>query len=708
MRAGYRSFSAESVSSYREGPGFATALAVTPADARARHADLAATIRKHDHRYYSEDRPIISDLEYDQLYRQLVELEREFPEFVTPDSPTQRIGATPRVELRPAAHVAPMTSLDNTYSREELGQFLARVARGLPADARPVFSVEPKLDGASIELLYRGGRLTQGITRGDGEIGEDVTESVRTIRSLPLTIPYLKDLTLRAEVLIYRRDLAALNAERILAGEAPFANARNLASGSLRLLDPRLVAERRLRVLVWQVLERDFAPNHYEALKALAPLGIPSHGLTALAADFDEVMVAIDAIERQKALLSYELDGAVIKVNSYAEQDILGRTAKFPRWAIAYKFKAERAYTRVLGISVQVGRTGVLTPVADLEPVQLAGTTVARASLHNQDQVARLDVRIGDLVGVEKAGEIIPQVLDVDLTQRPSSAEPFELPSACPRCGAAAERPPGEVQSRCINPDCPAKLEGSILYFSRRFAMDIDHLGVELIQKLCSLGLVRSIPDLYSLTLEDLLKVERMAEKGSNNVLRAISESRSRPFDRLLIGLGIEHIGQVISKQLAQKVRSIRELLDLHPESLTAELLDVPGIGPKMVQSLASFLADPRNRQNLERLSELGVSVPTPEIAKSRGSTGPLLGKSFCVTGVLSRSRDEIHREIEAAGGEVHTQVKKGTTYLLAGEKVGKSKLTSAEKHGTLVIDEAELRLLLEAPPDAAPDAEPT
>lgn len=673
---------------------------MTSADARARHADLASTISEHDRRYYIEDSPTISDEEYDALYRQLVDLEREFPELITADSPSQRIGGAPRLELRPATHVAPMTSLDNTYSREELGQFLGRVARGLRADARPVFSVEPKLDGASIELLYRQGRLVQGITRGDGETGEDVTESVRTIRNLPLTIPYLSDLTLRAEVLIYRRDLEALNEQRVLASEPPFANARNLSSGSLRLLDPKLVAERRLRVLIWQVLERDFAPNHFDALKALERLGLPSHRLTTLASDFDEVMRAIDAIEQKRPELDYELDGAVIKVNSYGEQDILGRTAKFPRWAIAYKFKAERAYTRVLGISVQVGRTGVLTPVADLEPVQLAGTTVARASLHNQDQVARLDIRIGDVVGLEKAGEIIPQITHVKLDERPSSAVPFELPRSCPRCAAPAERPDGEVQIRCTNPDCPAKLEGSVLYFSRRFAMDIDHLGVELIQKLCSLGHVRSLPDLYELTQEDLLKVERMAEKGSNNVILSIEASRSRSFERLLIGLGIEHIGQVIAKQLAHKVRSIDELLALHPDSLTSELLGVPGIGPKMVQSLASFLADPRNRHSLERLSELKVSVPFVARAGGPAPAGPLAGRSFCVTGVLSRSRDEIHREIEAAGGEIHTQVKKGTTYLVAGEKVGNSKLASAKKHGTQVIDEAELeRLRVEPAP---------
>lgn len=675
---------------------------MTPLERRARHADLAAQLREHDHLYYDLDEPTISDEEYDRLYRELVDLEKQYPELITPDSPTQRIGATPRTELKAAPHVAPMTSLDNTYSRQELAQFLERVARGLPEGSRPVFSIEPKLDGASIELLYRGGRFVQGITRGDGVVGEDVTDNVRTIRNLPLTIPYQNDLTLRAEVVVFRRDLIALNEERALAGEPLFANTRNLASGSLRLLDPRQVARRRLRVMVWQVLERDFAEDHASSLAKLRELRIPTHGVLELGTNVDEVMHAIDAIEAMKATLEYELDGAVVKVNTYKEQDILGRTAKFPRWAIAYKFKADRAYTRVLGISVQVGRTGVLTPVADLEPVQLAGTTVSRASLHNEDQVARLDVRIGDLVGVEKAGEIIPQIMDVKFEERPYGTEPFVLPRSCPRCGSPAEKPEGEVQIRCTNVECPARVEGSILYFSRRFAMDIDHLGAELIQKLCSLGLVRSIPDLYTLTLDDLLKIERMAEKGSTNVLRSIEASRTRTFDRLLIGLGIEHIGQVIAKQLARKVRSIDELLALHPESLTSELLGVPGIGPKMVQSLATYLADPKNRQNLERFRELHVSVPFEETAPARATEGPLLGKSFCVTGVLSRSRDEIHREIEAAGGDVHTTVKKGTTYLVAGEKVGKSKLTSAEKHGTLVIDEARLRELIEGSEEAA------
>lgn len=439
-------------------------------DPETLHRRLIQEIRAHDYRYYVLDDPIIDDQAYDALYAALAALEQAHPELHTADSPTARVGAAPRADLRTVPHVQPMMSLDNTYSEEDLSDFDRRVREGLPDSARVIYCVEPKLDGASVEILYRGGKLSGGSTRGDGKSGEEILENLRTLRSLPLTIDYPGDLTLRAEVVIYRRDLAAINREREQNGEPLFANPRNAASGSLRMLDPRIVAKRRLRALVWQVLEEDFAESHSKALDRCADLGLPTHRKHSICHSKEEALAAISQIHATRLEYDYEIDGAVIKVDTHLEQGILGNTAKFPRWAIAYKFGAERAYTKLTDISVQVGRTGVLTPVAHLDPVQLAGTTVSRASLHNQDHIARLDVRVGDIVGVEKAGEIIPQVVDVDKAKRSGAEIAYTLPSKCPACNQSVERVPGEAALRCTNSDCPSQVEGAVLHFSRRFA----------------------------------------------------------------------------------------------------------------------------------------------------------------------------------------------------------------------------------------------
>ncbi|HWZ89762.1 MAG TPA: NAD-dependent DNA ligase LigA, partial [Polyangiaceae bacterium] len=616
------------------------------------------------------------------------------PELRTGLSPTQRVGDSLRTDLRTVPHVVPMMSLDNTYNDDDLAEFERRVISGLPASTAAEFCVEPKLDGASVEILYRNGELVGGSTRGDGVRGEDIAPNLKTMRSLPLTIPYLGPLTLRAEVVIFRRDLAAINQVRLQAGEAPFANPRNAASGSLRMIDPRVVAERPLRVIVWQVVEGPtLAPTHAEALAKIAELGLPTHRLERVCRTPDEVRAYIAEIDRARRDYPYETDGAVVKVNAFSAQDILGATAKFPRWAIAYKFGAERATTRLNSIVVQVGRTGALTPVANLERVQLAGTVVSRASLHNAEIIEHLDVRVGDLVSIEKAGEIIPQVIAVDVSARTGSELPWQMPEACPSCGTKVVSVADEVAIRCPNPRCPDKVKGAIFHFSRRFAMDIDHLGEALIEQLISSGLVADVSDLYELRVEQIEALERMGKKSAENVIESIAASREQPLERLLTGLGIEHVGQVAARQLAEEAESLQNLLAWDSEHVLEHVAHIAGFGPKMVDSVRRYLESDDNRRLLEKLARFSVSRAQPKARAA--STGPLSGSSFCVTGVLSRKREDVHAAIRAAGGEVHDKVKKGTTYLVVGEKVGKAKTDSARKFGARVIDEAALERLI-------------
>lgn len=673
-----------------------------------RHEQLVREIQSHDYRYYVLDDPEIDDQSYDRLYAELKALESKYPSLATSESPTQRVGASPRSDLRTVDHVVPMMSLDNTYSQEELGEFMRRVRDGLSEQAKVQYCVEPKLDGASVEILYRGGKLSGGSTRGDGKSGEEILPNLRVIRNLPLRIDYRGDLTLRAEVVIYRADLEAINVEREKAGDAPFANPRNAAAGSLRMLDPKIVQRRRLRALVWQVVEEDFASSHSAALERAAELGIPTHRQHVICDGAEAVWKALSQIEALRASYPYEIDGAVIKVDTHHEQGILGSTAKFPRWAIAYKFGAERAYTQVEAITVQVGRTGALTPVAHLQPVALAGTTVSRASLHNQDHIERLDVRIFDRVGVEKAGEIIPQVVDVDRKARTGQTQVFTMPTNCPSCGEGVVRIEGEAATFCQNPACPAQVQGALLHFSRRFAMDIDHLGESLIAQLTEAQLVRDVADLYTLSENQLLSLDRVGKKSAHNIVSAIRSSKSQPFDRLLTGLGIQLLGQVASSQLAIQLGSLDALLALSADEVAERAEDIPGFGPKMIESLRKYLSQSKARRILERLQELGVSVPVQQ--DEVVAEGPLVGMSFCVTGVLSKKRGDVHEDIKKAGGEVHDKVKKGTTYLVAGEKVGQSKLTAAKKVGTLVLSEAQLYELCagRSPSEVSPHDEPT
>lgn len=656
-----------------------------------RHAKLVRDITAHEYRYYVLDDPVISDAEYDALYKQLVALEQEYPSLCTPLSPTSRVGGTPREGFVKVERATRMFSLDNAFSRDELAELLRRVREGLPEGQQPAFVVEPKLDGASIEVIYEGGVLVQASTRGDGLVGEDVTENIRTIRSLPLRIAHEGRLTMRGEVVIFRRDLDRINEQRLAQGEEPFANPRNAAAGSLRMLDPRVVAKRPLRIFLYGLVEASKMglETHQAALDFLKEQQLPTHGREKIAKDLDEIMAAVEELDRSRDAIPFELDGAVVKVNAFAHQDILGSTSKFPRWAMAYKFAAERAMTKVLDIIVSVGRTGQLTPVAVLEPVQLAGTVVSRASMHNADMVDKLDVRLGDSVFIEKAGEIIPQVVGVEHGKRHEDAQAFRMPESCPVCGTQAVRAEGEVAIRCPNRACPGQVKAALHYYSRRFAMDIDHLGPALIEQLVDNGLVLDVADLYDLDEEKLVALDRIGEKSARNLLREIEASRERTLDRLLCGLGIPQIGQVAARQLAETVESLERLLSLSREDIEREVGAIHGFGPKMVESVVGWLFDADNQALLGKLRErnVGRPQPKPEVV----TEGPLLGQSFCVTGVLSRKRDEVHAMIRAAGGEVHDSVKAGTTYLVIGEKVGKTKLDAAKKRGTLVLTEQEL-----------------
>jgi DNA ligase (NAD+) len=668
---------------------------MTPAE---RHQALVREIEAHNYRYYVLDDPTVSDHAFDELVRELTALEGHHPELATADSPTHRVGGEPRATAVQIKHVVRMLSLDNAYTPEELTAFYRRVADGLPDGDVPSFCIEPKLDGASVEVVYEGGRLVQASTRGDGDVGEEITQNVRTIRGVPLTVNHRERLTLRGEVVIYKSDLASYNADREAQGLEPFSNPRNAAAGAVRMLDPREVARRPLRALFYHAVEgAQVHKTHHETLDWLAELGLPTHRREVVA-PWEGVWSAIEAIERARAHYPFETDGAVIKVDAYRQRDILGKTSKFPKGAIAFKFMAERATTQLLSIVVQVGRTGALTPVANLAPVELAGTTVTRASLHNAALVQTLDVRVGDTVLIQKAGEVIPQIVGVDVAARTGRETAFEMPDRCPACGTPvvrelrdAERPElgTEAATRCPNRGCPEQIKQGIFYFARRFAMDIDHVGSSLVDQLVERGIVRDVADLYSLTVDQIAQLERMGEKSARNVHGSIQRSKERTLERLLCGLGIPQIGQVAARQLAEEAETLGRLLSWTPEQTREHVGAIHGFGPKMVDSVVEYLHGVEQRRLLEKLSMLGVGRPQPRATVA--AVGPLSGMSFCLTGVLSRKREEIQAEIRAAGGNVHDSVKKTTTYLVAGDKTGKTKLDQAKKAGTEVISERRL-----------------
>jgi len=674
-------------------------------DLQQTHAALVAQIADHDHRYYVLAQPSISDFDYDQLYRQLVDLETNHPELVTPSSPTQRVGGQPLPAFPQARHLVPMLSLDNTYSQPELREFFLRVHRLLPSDPL-TWTVEPKIDGLAVSLTYENGLLVRGATRGDGSTGDDITANIKTIRSIPLQLPIPPSPSLptslvevRGEVFLTSSGFKKLNAKRTTDGEETFANPRNAAAGSLKQLDPRIVATRPLDAVFYGLGECqiDSPPtSHTQLIAWLSSLGFKTPEVLWSCDSADELIEAIQRLDLVRKGFNYETDGAVVKLNSIPLRQRAGYTAKFPRWAIAYKYAAEQAETRLRSITIQVGRTGALTPVAELEPVHLAGSTISRATLHNEDELRRKDIRIGDVVVVEKAGEVIPAVVRVVTDKRSGSEIPFEFPSLCPECSSPASKQgrPGEpnVVLRCLNPECPAQVRGRLEHWCARSAMDIEGGGEVLVAQLVQKNLTRDVSDLYRLSQTDLLTLERMGEKSAQNLLEGLHASKSRDLWRLIFGLGILHVGVGVAKSLARHFGSLDAIANASPESL----LQAEDVGDVIAQSVSQWFSSPTQRALIERLRSAGLNFgsPTPQI-----TPGPFTGKTFVLTGTLpTLSREAATLQIEALGGKVSSSVSKKTHFVIAGTDAG-SKLAKAQSLGVPILDESSFLDLCQTAP---------
>ena len=664
--------------------------------AEERALGLREEIRRHERLYYAQNAPEISDQEYDRLERELRDLEARFPDLVTPDSPTQRVGEQPSDQFPPFVHRAPMLSLDNTYGEEELREFEERIFRQVGRREMD-YVAELKIDGLSMALHYEGGRLVRGVTRGDGVRGDDVTPNVRAIRAVPLVLSgpdVPAELEVRGEVFLPRSRFEAINREREEREEEPFANPRNAAAGTIKNLDPRIVASRGLDTYVYSVAHARGVRfrRQWEALEAMRRWALRTNPTSRLCHGLGEVLAYCDGWRGRRNELEYEIDGVVVKVDDVHLQQELGFTAKFPRWAIAYKYPARQASTMVRSIEVYVGRTGKLTPVAHLDPVPLAGSTVGRATLHNEEEVARKDVREGDTVVIEKGGDVIPKVVEVVLARRPEGAVPWSPPSTCPVCGTAVVKPEGEVDRRCPNSSCPVQIEERLKHFSRREAMDIEGLGDVLVRQLVERGTVRDFADLYRLSLEDLVALDRLAEKSAGNLLAQIEASKRCELRRLLFGLGIRFVGERAARLLARHFRSLEALAAAPVEEIDA----LYEIGPAVARSVSDWFEKPANRELVERLKAAGVSTEEP--AAAAGSRR-FEGKQFVLTGALEgMTRDEAKAAIESRGGRVTSSVSKKTSYVVAGHEAG-SKLEKARQLGVECLDEAAFRRLLEEPP---------
>jgi DNA ligase (NAD+) len=654
---------------------------------------LRSEINRHNELYYTESAPEISDAEFDALLKKLQELEDEHPEYKSPDSPTFRVGGRPVEGFRNFTHLIPLMSLDNSYNLDDLRAFDERCQK-LADGRRLEYVAELKIDGFSLSLHYTGGVLAAAATRGDGSVGDEVTTNVKTIRTVPLKLKnkFPDQVEVRGEAYIPRSTFGRINEELEMRGDRSFANPRNAASGTIRMLDSKIVASRRLDMFPYDVLsgnQKTFR-SHWENFAWLEKAGFHVNPHHALCQNIDEVIGFCNEMESKRDGLDYDIDGVVVKVNSTALQQEFGATTKAPRWAIAYKYPARQGTTRLLSISVQVGRTGALTPVANLQPILLAGTTVARASLHNEDEIKRLGLKLGDWVLIEKSGEIIPQVLQVITTKRDGTETGFEFPKTCPVCGFPAVRPEGEAVTRCTNPDCPAKLKGRLLYFSMRKAMDIEGLGDVLVDQLVDGGLVKNVADLYDLTLEQVSSLERMAKKSGENLIAGIADSRSRGMQRLLFGLDIRHVGERYAKILANHFRSLDKLAQAGVE----ELDDIPEIGLIVAQSVYDWFHDEQHLQLIERLKTAGVKTDM-DASSQAAFDEKFAGKIFVLTGKLENfTRDEAARLIEERGGRTSSSVSKKTDYVVAGEDAG-SKLTKAEELGVRVLDEKQFQALL-------------
>jgi DNA ligase (NAD+) len=675
-------------------------------DPAARAAELRTSLRRHEHLYYVLDAPSVTDAEYDALMNELKRIEAEHPELVTPDSPTQRVGGKPAEGFQKVAHSRPMLSLDNAYSPEDLATWDARcreLANGLPLE----YVAELKLDGLSVALVYEAGadgalHLTRGLTRGDGQVGEDVTGNLRTIRSIPLSVPAEKlnwlrspqEFEVRGEAVMPRKSFERLNEEREQQGLALAVNPRNAAAGTLRTLDPAIVANRQLDFFAYFLL---VAGEYVEldqdtTLATLSALGFRVNPLRRVVRSADEMMAFISEIETLRPTLDYEIDGIVLKVSAIETRKRLGSTGRAPRWAIAYKFTAQAGITRVEGITVQVGRTGKLTPVAELAPVFIGGTTVSRATLHNPDFIAGLGLKIGDWVKVERGGDVIPKVVEVVAdTEHPRGDADYVFPTACPECQSEVVRAEGEVDFRCVNAGCPARLREALLHFGARKVMNIEGLGDAVVDQLLERKLVANVADLYSLTLEQLVALDRFAEKSASTLLDEIEQSKKAGLARVLGGLGIRFVGERTAELLAEEFGSIEALEAASPE----QLAQVEEVGPRISQAIVEFFAQPANRALVERLHAAGVDMT----AEKKQRSTQLAGLTFVLTGTLpTLTRDEAKARIEAAGGKTAGSVSKKTNYVVAGEDAG-SKLDKAQKLGVAVIDEADLLAMLAAQP---------
>ena len=725
---------------------------MTQAEAKKRHVRLVEEIRKHDRAYYVLAQPVISDQEYDRLYHELLDLEKEFPNLATPDSPSHRVGGAPLSEFQSVRHAVPMRSLDNTYSQEEVRDFVKRVQKLLP-DEKLEWVVEPKVDGVAVSLRYENGVLVVGATRGDGTTGDDITANLKTIRSVPLTlvgtrstaspISKIRDavesvptvLEVRGEVFLPRAGFEKLNVERKSAGEEMFANPRNAAAGSLKQLNPKIVAKRPLDILLYGVgmpnsdsarprskfqhadSEIGAPQSQRELLDFLKSLGFKTPERTWFCKSEDDLIAAIAELDTVRKKFAYETDGAVIKLNSFEQQRRVGATAKAPRWAIAYKYAPEQAETKLNAITIQVGRTGALTPVAELEPVFLAGSTISRATLHNEDYIREKDIRIGDTVVIEKAGEVIPAVVSVVLKKRGGGSEKkFAFPKTCPECGSKVSRSirRGELNEpqtktedgdscnsplrneeenvvlRCVNPNCPAQVRGRLEHWCARGAMDIEGGGEVLAAQLVKSGLVRDVADLYLLKMEQIAALERMGEKSAKNFIDAVAASKSRDMWRVLFGLGILHVGAGVAKALARHFATLDQVFAASAEQLT----ETEDIGEVIARSIVDWHGNPENRKLIERLSQAGLNFKS-SLYQPAAKAGPFAGKTFVLTGTLpTLTREEATAKIEALGGKVSGSVSKKTDFVLAGEDAG-SKLGKAQKLGVKIISEAEFLKML-------------
>lgn len=652
---------------------------------------LRALLNEQNYRYYVLNDPLMSDFEYDKLMRELQDLEQANPQYADPNSPTQRVGSDRANQFASVTHRFPMQSLSNTYSREEVTDFDTRIRKEV---GEVEYVCELKFDGTSISLLYEHGQLVRAATRGDGTVGDDVTENVRTIRSIPLQLRgggYPDLFEIRGEILMPYKSFERLNREREDIGETPFANPRNAAAGSLKQQSSAVTASRDLDAYLY-MLAGDEMPyaTHYESLLAARQWGFKVSDQMKLCRNLDEVMDFIRYWDKARESLPFATDGVVIKVNSYAMQKQLGSTAKAPRWAVAYKFKAEQALTRLLSVDFQVGRTGAITPVANLEPVQLAGTVVKRASLHNAEQIALLDIRLGDMVYVEKGGEIIPKITEVELSERPAESQPFEFITRCPECGTELVKYEGEARHYCPNSSsCPPQIVGRIVHFISRKAMNIEGLGDETVQLLYDYGLVHDISDLYTLKRADLVRLPRLGEKSADNILRNIEASKQVPFARVLFAIGIRFIGETTAKILARQFKNIDALIHADPE----QLIEAEEVGEKIARSIIEYFADTGNMRIVERLRSYGLQFQNQV---QEGATDRLAGLNFVISGTfVHHSRDQLKELIERHGGRNLSGVSSNVNYLLAGQNIGPAKLAKVSKLGVKMINEEEFMQML-------------